>query len=74
MSIAVKNTDRASRPVYLSDGRQIDPGCFGDAPDDSQTAALIDAGLLTKSSDPTDPAEDPHPAMKTAARHPRKES
>lgn len=47
-TITCKNTDRASRPAVLSDGRQIDPGEFGPAPDDETTQDLIDVGWLTE--------------------------
>lgn len=45
--LTVKNTDRASRPAVLSDGRQIDPGKIDDAPDDATTGDLIAIGWLT---------------------------
>lgn len=46
--IACKNTDRAQRPVDLSDGRQVSPGEIVDCPDDPHTADLLDSGRLTK--------------------------
>lgn len=54
MTVHVKNTDRASRPAVLSDGRQIDPGEFGEAPDDATTADLIDTGWLTRATEGAD--------------------
>lgn len=57
-TIPVKNTDRASRPVDISDGSQIDPGAFGDAPDDEATAELLASGRLTKVLHRSEPSED----------------
>lgn len=69
MTVSVKNTDRASRPAVLSDGSQIDPGSFGDAPDDATTDDLIANGWLTPVQSDSEPPGDekPHHTRKTAA-------